>query len=180
MTKFYYCLCFVLLCMSNNVEAQTANSKYSVPDEYSFDSKEDYTKYEPQILTTIDWYLATSMAFETDKRVKAKQFFMKWVIGDSNVNIIVDGDIIPFINVSPELLIPYMMGWTKYSLENNYSRDNNKCCIAAIRATTEFYDKNKFFFKDDECIDKYKKMNDNKLSKYLSKFPSFSDKKDNN
>lgn len=163
----------MLLCLNSNVEAGIIpKSVYSVPDEYSFDSVEDYANYEPQILETINWYLDTSMAFETDRRVKAKQFFIEWLTGTPDVSVGIDTDIVSFVNTSPELLVPYMMGWVKYSLENNYSKDEIKCCIAGIKTATKYYENNKFFFKDNEMIDKYKSMNDKKLAKYLSKFPS--------
>lgn len=167
MIKSLFCLCFLFL--SYSIAAQTNKPKFSVPTEYSLVDSIDYKKYEPQVLEAIDWYLWRSLAFDKNERSQVKEFFMKWIAGSPTVTVAIDGNVVSFMNTSPELLMPFLMGWTKYSLDNNYSKNNIKCCIAAIRATTKFYDDNRSFFIEDETIENYKKMNDKKLEKYLKK-----------
>lgn len=172
MNKMFYCLCFLLISL-NVSHSYAGNPKYTVPAEYSFDTPEDYLKYEPLVIEDINWYLWSSLAFDQDKRQNASAFFIQWLTGTPNVTVGIDDKIVPFISTYPTLMMPFMMGWTKYSLEHNYSKDNIQNCIAGLRATIKYYDDNKFFFnKKEETLDKYKKMNDKKLAKYLSQFSS--------
>lgn len=178
MTKFFYILSLLIICFGNlSLNAKTKIPKYTVPLEYNFSNEEDYIKYEPQILECIDWYLNSSLAFDIDKRANAKQFFVTWLIGSPSVDVVVDALILPFNfdSGSEELLCPFMMGWTKYVLEKKDKADNINSCIEGIRTSIKFYDSNRFFFQDDELIEKFRKMKNKELKKYLSNIPSLSE-----
>lgn len=153
-----------------NLNAQnSSNPKFNVPEQYTLVAPEDYTKYEPQLMQTIDWYLWRSMAFDADKRKSANEFFIKWVTGSPTVTVDIHTDIVNFIDTTPELLIPFTMGWVKYSIDNNYSKDRIKACSAGIRTAVDYYNKNRSFFTKNENIEKYDKMKEDKLEKYINK-----------
>jgi len=68
------------------------------------------------------------------------------------------------------LLMVFMCGWTKYSIE---TKDNNNTAMGnqkGIEAVIEFYTKNKEYLKKDNNVEKYIKLKENgKLEEYISK-----------
>lgn len=143
--------------------------KYNVPEEYSFLLREDYNKYQLEIKEAIDWYLWRSMGMDNDKRQNAATFFMKWLVGSPAVTVEIDTKVVNFVNTNPQLLIPFSMGWSKYSIDNE-DADRIKACAAGIEAATAYYNKNRAFMNKDVDIEKYEKMIKNKkLENYISK-----------
>lgn len=132
--------------------------EYTVPKNVKFENKDDYAVYEPQVKETIDWLLATSLGKEANKRTEANAFLMMWLTGTPNVSINVNTDILPFIKKSPELLLPFIAGCVKYSLENNYSKDNILLNKAGIETVVAFYRNNRGYLKKDDSIEKYEKL----------------------
>lgn len=146
---------------------QNNNPKYTVPEEYSFVEAEDYDTFAPQIKETIDWFLWRSMAFDATKRKDASTFFLQWLMGSPTVSVEINPDIVNFLTPNPELMMPFMMGWTKYALENN-SKDKIKGNLAGVTATVEYYNKNRGFLKKDKNIENYEKMiKKNKLEDFI-------------
>ncbi|MDR1090744.1 MAG: hypothetical protein LBL79_06680 [Prevotella sp.] len=132
--------------------------EYMVPKNVKFENKEDYAAYEPQVKETINWLLATSLGKEANKRTEANAFLIMWLTGTPDVSINVNTDILPFIKKSPELLIPFIAGCIKYSLENNYSKDNILLNKAGIETIVAFYRNNRGYLKKDDNIEKYEKL----------------------
>jgi len=128
---------------------------YPVPAEYTMEKKEDYKSYEPQIKATIDWYLNQSLSADPKKRAAAGEFFMKWMGGTPDVSVGIDPRIVNFMGTNRELLLPFIMGWAKYALNNDYSKDIVLCNKAGIEAVVAYYDKNKGFLKKDKNVEKY-------------------------
>lgn len=132
--------------------------EYMVPKNVKFENKEDYAAYEPQVKETINWLLATSLGKEANKRTEANAFLMMWLTGTPNVSVNVNTDILPFIKKSPELLLPFIAGCVKYSLENNYSKDDILLNKAGIETVIAFYRNNRGYLKKDDSIEKYEKL----------------------
>lgn len=168
MKKSIFIISFLFMCLI--AFAQTNKiPKYNVPEEYSLLLADDYNKYEPQIKEAIDWYLWRSMGLDNDKRQAAATFFMKWLAGSPSVTVEIDPKIVNFIDTNPQLLIPFCMGWTRYSIENN-SNDRVKACMAGIEVVVASYNTNRAFMNKDKNIEKYEKMiKSNKLESYISK-----------
>jgi len=156
MKKTLFYLLFSIVCIT--IHGQNNTPKYNIPDDYKFVLPEDYTAYEPQIKEVINWYLWRSMGFDASKRQNAGAFFIQWLIGAPNITVEVDEKIVNFVPNNPELLVPFMMGWTQYALENNYSKDRVQGYIAGINTVIEYYNKNKGFLKKDKNIEEYEKM----------------------
>ncbi|SHF55282.1 hypothetical protein [Dysgonomonas macrotermitis] len=159
---------FTLFCVSAFI-CWSQNPKYNVPEEYSLVLPEDYSKYEPQILETIDWYLWRSVALDADRQKEASIFFMKWITGSPTVTVDIHIEFIKYTTETPGLLMPFIMGWVKYSLENNYSKDRVKACNAGIVTAVNYYNKNKGFLSENKEIKKYENLiKKNKLEKFIS------------
>lgn len=150
--------------------AQTSPTpKYDIPAEYSFLLPEDYDKYNTQIKEAIDWYLWRSMGMDNDKRQNAATFFMQWLVGSPTVTVEIDTKVVNFVNSNPQLLLPFSMGWSKYTIENE-DANRIKACAAGIEAAVAYYNKNRAFMNKDAGIEKYEKMIKNKkLENYISK-----------
>jgi hypothetical protein len=147
-------LLIVLVIFTFPVYAQ----EYMVPKNVKFENKEDYAAYEPQVKETINWLLSTSLGKEANKRTEANKFLIMWLAGTPDVSINVNTDILPFIKKSPELLFPFIAGCVKYSLENNYSKDNILLNKAGIETIVAFYRNNRGYLKKDDSIEKYEKL----------------------
>lgn len=65
-----------------------------------------------------------------------------------------------------------MSGWTKYSLENDYSKNKIECAVAGAENAIEFYEKNKSELGKISDMEKLKKQQKKgNLKKYIeSKF----------
>ena len=161
---------FIFFCLvSLSAFTQTNTPKFTVSEQYSFKDSVDYDTYEPQIIEAIDWYLWRSMAFDANKRKETSSFFIQWLIGSPKVSVEINPDIVNFSTTNPPLMIPFMMGWTKHSLESK-SKDKLQGNMEGIKTTVEYYNKNKGFLKKDKNIEDYEKMiNKNKLEDYIKK-----------
>jgi len=130
---------------------------FTVPKDYKFENKEDYTSYEPQIKETINWLLNTPIGKSETKRKEANAFLLAWLSGSPDVSINVNADFTLF-KTNPELLMVFIAGLTKYSLENNYSKDQLQGNKAGIQTVVEFYNKNKGYLKKDKDVEKFEKL----------------------
>ncbi len=131
---------------------------YNIPKDYKFDTKESYSGYEPQVKETITWLLSTSLGKDAIKRSEANSFLMAWVGGTPNVTIGISPQIVNFIDKNPELLIPFIAGWTEYSLNDSYSKDQVQGNKAGVEAVVAFYLKNRGYLKKDGNVEKYAKL----------------------
>ena len=158
----------LLLAFVSNVGMGQEN--YSVPKDYKFSKAADYKTYEPKVKETIEWLLTTSMSKDPIKRQNANKFLMAWLTGTPDVSINIQPDVVNFLEKNGELLIPFMGGWVKYSLRNNYSKDILQGNKAGIEAMVDFYNKNRSFLQKDKNVEKYEKLIEKKeLERYLDK-----------
>ena len=80
-----------------------------------------------------------------------------------------DDRIVTFQGAEPWILMAYMMGWTKYSLEHNYSNDPVECTTAAVTNAVNFYNRNRQSLARSKEIEKYAKMvKKDSLKKHIS------------
>jgi hypothetical protein len=75
---------------------------------------------------------------------------MAWLTNSPTVTIDIDEKTTPFAKKNPDLLFIFMGGWTKYSLQNNYSKDAVKCNVAGIRTAIKVYQMGNGIKKDKE------------------------------
>lgn len=148
----------------------TLSLKYHVSENDSVQSIIDaYTKLEPTLLADINWLNSTPLGENKDIRNEKARFVLMWMSGSPTVSVRIDDRVITFLGADPSILMAYMMGWTKYSIENNYSKDDVQCTTAGIKNAVNFYTKNAKVLKKDKEMDKYKKMvEDNTLVRYVA------------
>lgn len=142
---------------------------FSVPNNYIMKQKEDYKKYEGDVLKAIDWLIQTPVDDQKEKRLEVNRFFIVWLTGTPDISLEIKSEIITFSKKNPELLVIFMGGWTKYALE---SGDNNKLTgnLKGVEAVIDFYQKNKKALKKDKNVQQYIEMKEKgQLADYISK-----------
>lgn len=164
MTKIKLLMC--LLWISTISLAQ----EFQIPSELQLETAEDYKKTEQLVLEATDWLLKTPVTSNPSERKEVNAFLMKWISGSPSVSIELVSRIVP--TDCGECLMSFLSGWTKYSLQNDYSKDTVACAVAGAAHTIEFYLKNKSELgKKSEMEKLIKQQKKGKLKKYIaSKF----------
>ncbi len=154
-------------CLSLNAQ------EFEIPDTIALNNEADYKKHETNVLNAINWVQATPIGEQKNKRKEVNAFLFKWMSGSPNVTIELSQDLVPFMDCS-DCLVSFMNGWTKFSLENNYSKNKLDCALAATNHTIEFYTKNKNELGKIDSIEKLsKRKSKGKLKAYIkSKLPT--------
>ncbi len=155
-----------LLAISTSLFAQ----EVEIPNGLKLENAEDYQKTENLVLTATDWLLKTPIGKSPEKRKEINSFLMKWMSGSPTVSIELVSGIVPLDCV--DCLMLFMSGWTKYSLENEYSKDKVACAVAGAENAITFYEKNISELGRNADMEKLKKQKKKgKLKKYIeSKF----------
>jgi hypothetical protein len=133
---------------------------YQVPQNLKLNKAEDYAQYEQDVINCVNWLMKTPVQEQANKRKEANAFLMKWLTGSPNVQIEIKEKIVTFMKSSPDLLMVFMGGWAKYSLESRDFKNKVFGNLAGIDAIIEFYTKNKSKMPKDKNVEKYIKMRD--------------------
>lgn len=112
-------------------------------------TNEEFIESEEQVLATINWLETTPFDEQEDKREKQKALLFAWLTNSPTVTLELNADVLTFTKKNPDLIIIFMGGWTKYSLENNYSKDNVQGSLAGLKSVIKVY-KNLSLKKDKE------------------------------
>ena len=141
-----------------------------IPDEISLITPEDFKNSEDLLLQSIEWLNETPIDKQTKKRKEINGFVMRWLTESPSVSIEVKEGLAPL--GCPDCLMAFLTGWTKYSLENNYSKNKVNCALAGIENSIELYTKNKDVIGKNSEIEKLiKKQRKGKLRDFVeSKF----------
>lgn len=152
-----------------NSQNTTSTQQAITALESGVDIKEAYTSFEPQVLADIDWLNNNPVNENKNMRDEKARFVLMWMSGSPTINIRMDDRLITFLGADPAILMAYMMGWTKYALNNNYSTDAVQCTVAGITNAVQFYSANGKYFRKDKELDRYQKMvQDGTLTRYVA------------
>ena len=144
--------------------------EFEVPKNYVFKEKEDFSKYENEVLNGIDWLIQTPINSQPEKRKEVNMFIMSWIEGSPTVSVEIKQEIVSFMKPNPDLLMIFMCGWTKYSLETKDCKNKIMGSQKGVEAVIDFYIKNKEYLKKDNSVEKYIKLKEKgKLEEYISK-----------
>ena len=118
---------------------------FRVPKDYTLERKEDYKKYDKDIIKCANWLEKTKYN-EDDKNFTASINFMaEWVTGCTYINFIRNVRIDAVINECPKIRIYYMAGWARNALEAEGKTDKVSNCLAGLRCALAAYQTNKSF-----------------------------------
>ena len=147
--------------------------EFQIPQNYNLVKAEDYAPYEQDVINSVKWLADIPINQNVGKREEANAFLMKWMLGSPNLKIVVHPEIVTFSS-NPEMLIAFLGGWTKYSLETKDYSNQLKGNIAGIENAIFVYNKNKKIIGKDKNIEKYIKLQskgklENEIAKILAK-----------
>lgn len=100
---------------------------------------EEYKATEPNAIATINWLESTPVNEQAEKRKEQSAYFIAWVSGSPTVTISLNAYILDYTKKNNDLLVVFMGGWTKYVLENEYSKDEFQGNLAGIRSMIKLY-----------------------------------------
>lgn len=159
-------LAFIFTVLSLSLFSQT----FEVPNNYKLKEKGDYAEYEKDIIDCIDWLMLTPQNEQAGKRKSASAFLIKWVTGSPKIQMEIHPQIVNFISTSPELLLPFIGGWTKFSIQSMDYANKSAGNLAGIESVIDFYQKNILVLHSDKNVEKYIKMKkEGSLKEYIRK-----------
>lgn len=159
-------LAALTLCVMSTV---AFSQDFEVPANFQPKNESDYAKYESDVLKCIQWLAQTPANEQTEKQKDANAFLLKWMAGSPTVHIEVKQEIVTFMDTS-ELLMIFMGGWTKYTLESKDADNKVNCSMAGVEAVIEYYTKNKAVLSKNKAVEKYIKMKEKgTLKEYIQK-----------
>lgn len=130
---------------------------FEVP-EYELEAAEDYAEYEDDVIAGFNWLVSNAPDHEVAKRAEVSKFLLAWMTGSPNVSIVIDAEVLTFMNSSPTMLVVFLGGWTKYALENDAYDDAYQGSLAGLNAVVAYYSAYKDKLGKDKNIEKYVKM----------------------
>lgn len=158
----------VLILMTISLSLFSQN--FEIPKNIKLENAEDFANYEQEVIKCINWLIKTPINEQETKRKDANTFLMKWLTGSPYVHLDIKQEIVTFMGTSPDLLMIFMGGWTKYSLESKAFDNKVDGSLQGIESVIEFYTKNKAFLPKDKNVEKYIKMKQKgKLKEYIEK-----------
>ena len=160
MNKMKILICFLFCAVS--LFAQ----EVEIPDDVRLKTAEDYKQTEQLVINSAQWLVTHTISYNPKKRKEINTFLMEWMSGSPSVSIELISGVVP-VNCA-DCLMSFMSGWTKYSLENNYSKDKVECALAGVKNVIAFYTNNKSEIGEKSDIENLIKKNKNgKLKKYI-------------
>lgn len=100
---------------------------------------EDYKETEPKVIATVNWLESTPVNEQVEKRKQQSALLVEWLMGSPSVTIELNAYIMDYCEKNKDLFTIFMGGWTKYVLENNYSKDAFEGNLAGIRSMIKVY-----------------------------------------
>ncbi|MCX6238148.1 MAG: hypothetical protein NTY07_11440 [Bacteroidia bacterium] len=153
-----------LICFNFKTSAQ----EFEVPKNYVLKVVQDYAKYEKDIIACVNWLENTPLNIYEQKRIEANTFFMKWLTGSPTVTINLNADIVTkCTDKNPQLMMLFMAGWTRFSLENSYSKDQQKGYYEGFKTIINVYKKGISIKKDKDLEDIIELFNKGELENWI-------------
>jgi hypothetical protein len=139
-------LLIACLSFSIGIRAQTDNLLQSpLPT-----TKEEFTASEPRVVNTVNYLETTPIDKQGDAwRIQAA-LLMAWLTNSPEVSIEINAKTVTFAKKNPELMMIFMGGWTRYVLQNGYSKDKVQANLGGIKSAIKVYKLGNGLKKDKE------------------------------
>lgn len=130
-------VCFLFL--SVIVSAQDPSVKdFEAPKKFP-ETEKEHKKSEDDYLKAALWLETTPIDTTSKKRISINAWALAWVINCSYVTMEISESFINLTDKNSHLLLVGIANYTKYCLQNNYSKDKIKAFTAAIKAIINCY-----------------------------------------
>lgn len=135
MQRFY----FALLLLGSTLGPARAQSAFAVPAQLSLGKPEDYGQYEPQVISTINWLEETPANQDMNRRQQAQRFLLQWASGSPRVSIGLQPYVGELAGKNSALLLAFMGGWTRFSLQHPDQKDALALNAEGVRSMLKVY-----------------------------------------
>jgi hypothetical protein len=132
---------FFLFGCTSVEKGQVSGNEFTVPSNYSFESENDFRRYEPNILECINYLKNAPVNDLSNNRKKINSFFMDWLTGVPYVHIKINSSVMELCKENSNFLIIFMAGWTEYALLNPNDKNEANGFLAGIETIIDVYKK---------------------------------------
>jgi tetratricopeptide (TPR) repeat protein len=140
----------------------------SSADTYIMEIKEDYVRYEEDIVDAVDWLIETPVNEDIITRANKNALVLKWISGCPYVSVELNEDIVPYIEECPECMMIFMGGWVKHAIRTKDYANTLQGSIEGTYAVIQFYNNNKTRIENIKSINKLIKLkSEGKLESYI-------------
>lgn len=154
------------LLQSNQVIAQGI---FEVPKNVTYNTAEDYYKYDSVIVEAAKWLEFMDLDKETFKRKQVNQFVMNWLAGSPHVNIVINQKMSELIGNNKELFNIYLASYARHMIENKTRGTKFSATKAGILSIIKVYKKNIEIYKNKDLESLVAIKQDAILNEYIRK-----------
>ena len=140
---------------------------FNVPTDVRLATKEDYSKYEPDIINAANWLEEADFDKEEDKRKEVSKFLMTWLLGSPNVSVDVNTQVMNLVEGNPKLMTIYFAGAARYIIQNKESATKFNTVKSALLSVIKVYNKQINISKTKALKKLIAANGNNKLNEYV-------------
>ncbi|MEO6977859.1 MAG: hypothetical protein ABI113_05745 [Mucilaginibacter sp.] len=130
---------FVAMLLISFTTFKATAQTFPVPENYTLKVKEDYPKYEADVIKTVDWLQNAPSSEDKDKLMAANRFLVAWISGSPDITISITHALADISDKNPSLLMIYMGGYTKYVLQHKDDKNTLNAKVAGLRQVVAKY-----------------------------------------
>ncbi|MXV52520.1 hypothetical protein GS399_16210 [Pedobacter sp. HMF7647] len=139
-----------------------------VPQNYKFKTKEDFLRYQPDVIKCINWLAETPRNQKQQKRKEAEDFSVSWIYKCPYVSVFLEQYVMKISAKNPDLVLSFLFGFTKYTLEHPEEKSLLTLNMAGLTNLLNDYEINKSTLTQDDDLDTLIYIRDSqKLSDWL-------------
>lgn len=135
--KPFVLLSFLILTAISNTSAQELPNLKHV----KLNKKAHFKDIDALVLKVTDYLFATPVNHKNDSRREAGQFLIRWMNGTPFDTFILEERQTNFFNTDTELILMYMAGLTKFTLENKSITNQKEKILGAMKLVLPYLDK---------------------------------------
>lgn len=157
LTAFFLCIAF-----------GSFAQQFDLPENIQLQQKEDYARYEQDIIKAANWYEATPIGNDADKRKAVGAFIVQWISGSPNVSINMNGNfLMKYSGKNAELMVAFMAGYARYVLQS-HDTSQLKGTTAGIQSVITLYKLGGKAKKEKNLPDAIKALDEGKLEEWVT------------
>lgn len=158
-------LALVVYFFPGYVNGQT---EFEVPSNYILKEKEDYAKYEKDVIAASKWLQEKDLDKEKGKRADVNHFVKEWLDGSPTVNMGINKNLLDLFEKNGQLLYVYIGAYCRWVLENNHDDKNKKAAIkSGLKAIMGVYQKGIEIKKNKEMLKLIGKDEKSEIDDYI-------------
>lgn len=145
----------------------TFSQEFKIPENYKFEKKEDYRKYEADIINAIEYLENSKLNDNSEHRKKTNAFLLQYLTGSSDIKIMLRSYVMEFSEKNKDFLMIFMGGWAKYAINNEYDTDEFKGSLAGLKSVMKVYEMGEGIKKDRKVEKLIELSSEGKLEDWL-------------